>query len=464
MINIIKKSFRAFILINFLFSFVCLQHVILELKNYNEDKLNSINDDIFSYENFIDIMKDNDIYTKIKIGKPEQEIIAWINTEEYSYFIFKDICKLDSNYNENKSSTFKPNYERKFFYGDYGKTIFINEYISIEEKEIYNFPIMFMKDPKNDEFFNQRFSINDITNKTCATIGLRFIKNYNDNTSKNFISVLHDLDIINDYILFIEYDKTGKETFLLLGEYPEMIFKNKYSYKGSNIVNIKIYNRFKPQWGFQCDKIFSGNIKIEKNDIALHHNLGVIYAPEEYLEIIEKTFFSYYINLKICSRKNNGKYIFFFCKKIIIENEIEKFPELKLIKNEFEEEFILTYKDLFYTKGNNTYFLIVFHYLYNEIWELGKPFLKKYLFAYNFDSKIIIHYNKTDEISFDKKELKKKKNFYKYIIIFAIFIGILFFLLGKRLYKRNKKIIMAKELENNFSYYYNYNKTKLIYE
>ena len=432
--------------------------------------MSKIKDDIFSYQDFINIIIDNSIYTKIEIGEPKQELIAWINTEEYSYYIYKDMCILNSFYDENKSSTYNPNNEYHFFYNGYGKTIYINESISFQNKKIKNFPIMFMKDPKNDEFFNQRFSIKDITGKTCATIGLRFIKNYNDKISKNFISILNDLDIIDDYIIFFEYDEFGNEKFLLLGEYPEMIFKNKYIFKETCSTNINIYNRFKPQWGFKCDKILSGNINIEQNNIALHHNLGVIYAPAEYKDIIEKKFFFYYINKNICKKKNNGEYIFFYCNNKIIEDEKFNFPELKFIKNEFEKEFILTFDDLFFTKGNNSYFLVVFHRLYDEIWELGKPFLKKYLFAYNFDSKKIIHYNRTKNIIIKEekeKEYNNKKNFFEYIIfiiLFSIFIGIFCFLLGKRIYNRNKNKIKAKELENNFSYTYNYKINKLIDE
>ena len=464
MINFIKISIRTYIIINYLFSFIYLHHVYFELSSYSEDKINKIKDEIFSHEDFIDIMKDNSFYTKIEIGQPKQEMKAWINTEEYSYFIYKDICKLDSNYDEKKSNTFRPNNEYQFFYNGYGKTIYMNESIFFEEKEIKNFPIMLMKDPRNDEFWNQRFSINDITGKSCITIGLRFTKNYNDNISKNFISILNELDIVDSYIIFLEYDKTGKEKSLIIGEYPEMIFKNKYKSRSECVVNIKIYNRFKPQWGLQLDKIYSGNIKIEKTNVAFHHNSGLIYAPQEYKEIIEKTFFSYYFNLKICTKINNGIYIFFFCNRKMFENEKKKFPELKLIKNEFEEEFILTNDDLFFSKGNNTYFLIVFHYLYNEIWELGKPFLKKYIFAYNFDSKIIIHYNASNEIMFEKKEYRESKFFFKYFILPAILFGILTFFIGKKYYNGRKHLIRSKELENRFSYKNLDNNSKLLYE
>ena len=284
-------------------------HILFQLKNYNVQKLKMIDDNNFSHENFIETIVDNIIFTKINIGEPKQEIVALINSEEYSYFIYKDICILDSYYDENKSRTYNPNNNYQFFYNGYGKAIYINESFSFEDKEIKNFPIMFMKDHKNDEFFNKRHSINDITEKSCATIGLRFIKNYNDKVSKKFISVLNDLDIIDDFILFIEYDENGNEKFLLIGEYPEMLFQNKYIFRNGCSVNIKIYNRFKPQWGFQCDKILSGNIKIEKNNVAIHHNLGVIYAPDEYKEIIEKNFFANYINLKICKKSNNGENI-----------------------------------------------------------------------------------------------------------------------------------------------------------
>ena len=264
-----------------------------------------------------------------------------------------------------------------------------------KEIKIKKFPIMFMKDPKNDEFFIKRNSIKDITGKTCATIGFRYIGNFHDKISKNFLLVLKDLDIIDDYILFLEYDKNGNEDYLILGGYPEELFKNKkmYMLENQRTAHIKLYNRFKPQWGFKCDKIYSGKEKINKDEVAFHHNLGVIFGPKDYQNHIEKVYFNYYINLKICKSKNDGKYKIFYCdkEKFTLE-EMKKFPELKFFKNKINEIFNLTYNDLFFNKGNNVYFLIVFNYLYNEIWELGKPFLKKYSFVYNFDSKLIWYY------------------------------------------------------------------------
>ena len=52
------------------------------------------------------------------------------------------------------------------------------------------------------------------------------------------------------------------------------------------------------------------------------------------------------------------------------------------------EEFVLTYDDLFMEKGDKLFFLVVFDLSNSKItWLLGKPFLKKYFFSYNYDKK-----------------------------------------------------------------------------
>ena len=467
------KNKFYFLLHNFLLIIILTKssysnYISLKIINLNEH-INKLEDNLFSVEEFIKQKLKNNIYSKISIGEPSQEIIILIDSDEYSYFLFKDICLLDSFFDENKSITFKYNSnDNTFYYNGYGKTIYINETIKLKndindnkEIKLNNFPIMFMKDPKNDEFFNQRNSIKDITGKTCMTIGFRHIPNFQDKISKNFLMILKELDVIDDYILFIDYDKKGNEKYLILGGYPEEIFKGnkKYEIKNQRVTNIKFYNRFKPQWGFKCDKIYSGNEKVEKEEVAFHHNLGVIYGPYEYQNNIEKEFFNYYFNLKICKKHNNGKFIVYYCdkEKFTIE-ERQKFPELKFVKSELEESFNLTYNDLFYTKGNNVYFLIVFNYLYNEIWELGKPFLNKFSFAYNFDSKLILYYknikaNENFENNSQITNFNSNKKYIFLIIFLSALLGFICFIFGKILYnKQRKNLIKAKELEKNFSY------------
>lgn len=444
----------------------------MDIINYSNEQINKIPDDSFSLDDFINNVVHNLIYTKIKLGQPSQEIITWIDSEEYSYFLFKDICIVNSKFDEDKSITFVPNYDKEFFYSGYGKTIYVNETIILsndinnKEIKIQQFPIMFMKDPTNDEFYNQRHSKETITGNTCATIGLRYTGNYHDDISKNFLLVLKNLDIIDDYTLFFEYNKNNAEEFLILGGYPDDIFartKKKYELKNQKTTHIKLYNRFKPQWGFQCDEVVSGEEKLTKLDIAIHHNLGVIYGTSDYQEMIEKNYFNYYFNLKICTKQNDETYTIYFCdKKKFDENEMKKFPELKFVKIELEESFNLTYHDLFFTKGNNVYFLIVFHSLYNEVWELGKPFLKKYSFVYNFDSKLIWYYkiNNSDNSDNIEKKIDKNRNkrLFGIILCLSIFLGIVCFVIGRIIFNKSKNnLIKAEELEQNFSYQKKYN-------
>ena len=125
MLNINNIIFIWFILQNFLFFSIYNKYAYFELINYTEKKLSLIPDNKFTYKDFINIIIDNIIYTKISIGEPKQNLIALINSEEYSYFIFKDICTLNSYYNQNISKAFNYNdKEKTFFYNDYGKALY----------------------------------------------------------------------------------------------------------------------------------------------------------------------------------------------------------------------------------------------------------------------------------------------------------------------------------------------------
>ena len=144
-------------------------------------------------------------------------------------------------------------------------------------------------------------------------------------------------------------------------------------------------------------------------------------------------------------------------EKFTIE-EMRKFPEIKFIKNDLEESFVLTYEDLFFNKGDKIYFLVVFHRILKDIWELGKPFLKKYTFAFNFDSKLIWYYkinkneNKNDIKPDNKSFFKDNIIFIFIIIILSLVLGFLFFLLGRMIYNQKKKVIKAEELDEEIDY------------
>ena len=103
---------------------------------------------------------------------------------------------------------------------------------------------------------------------------------------------------------------------------------------------------------------------------------------------------------------------------------MKKFPTLYFYNSELNYTFELTYKDLFFEKGNFIYFYIIFYdfpedaqnYYWSFIsrWELGMPFLKKYFFTYDYDGKCIGYYNEkkiiinNDVNKYNNKNIKNR--------------------------------------------------------
>ena len=80
---------------------------------------------------------------------------------------------------------------------------------------------------------------------------------------------------------------------------------------------------------------------------------------------------------------------------------------------------------------------------------MGFPFMKKYVFNYNYDNKLISFYNnKINEEDINSNGNSKIMNII--IIIFLIFIVCaLGFVIGRKIRRRNR--LTAKELEENYN-------------
>ena len=86
------------------------------------------------------------------------------------------------------------------------------------------------------------------------------------------------------------------------------------------------------------------------------------------------------------------------------ENELNKFPSLLLKSVELNYVFNLDYNDLFH-KTRNVYIFKVIQGMDNNVWKLGKVFLEKYQFVFNYDSKMFGFYHKSmTEKQDDNKE------------------------------------------------------------
>ena len=150
---------------------------------------------------------------------------------------------------------------------------------------------------------------------------------------------------------------------------------------------------------------------------------------------------------------NKKNFSTFVChnKQSIKEEMRKKFPALKFKQKNFLYTFTLTYDDLFREKGDKIYFLIYFTSTITLSWEMGYPFMKKYLFNYNYDNKVVSFYH--SYLRDDANEENFRGYFNKgkifVIIVLVVIIAILGYCIGLKF--RNKKKLSAKELESQFN-------------
>jgi hypothetical protein len=119
--------------------------------------------------------------------------------------------------------------------------------------------------------------------------------------------------------------------------------------------------------------------------------------------------------MKICFEEqisfNTYDYVGIKCKKSL---NITEFPNISF-KLQFYS-FTFGYKDLFHEDENYFYFLIVFKKINyyegndNEYWTFGVPFLNKYIFIFDSDSKTMTYFNKNIINSIKNKPTNEKNN------------------------------------------------------
>ena len=139
------------------------------------------------------------------------------------------------------------------------------------------------------------------------------------------------------------------------------------------------------------------------------------------------------------------------------------FPDLILYNHDFNKNFSLTKFDLFAFNTNansdtNLYFLIVNGIDKEKRWILGIPFLKKYVFSFDYDKKRIGHYaNYGKDIDNNNDDNENEVNFFSSltfkILIIIISTGIVFILgmaFNNYLKKSRKK--RANELDDDYEY------------
>ena len=433
--------FQAFILIYLQSSII--SYIIMPFYTYKTSYLNINISDYYSIQSFIR----NDIYSYLTIGSPPQKIVAKINFNEYSFNIYNNQCDIPSEYNSlNKNSTTRIN--KGYILTD----VYVDTY---QIEDVFFFPFDSGKSLKLNYIYasmdNNVFERNIEKKKyTCANIGLKLSVDYAGTLDLNFLRELKSLDVIENYVFYLYYNSKKEEGNLIIGKFPHEIEKDTYNslqYREVYAIN----NKFVLSWMFRFDKIImefkdnKNNFDVTYNltnnlEAEIDYNLNIIYGSFEFMELIEKHYFNKNVKDGICKKMHisNNNLFYYECEPSL---NLKAFPEIYFLHKTLSSKFILTYEDVFLFENNKYIFLIFFDADENKnVWKLGKPFLKKYLFTFDLDKKTIGYYCNKKDVANDLKEDKKIN--IKYTVIKLIFLSIIAFVLCyviTKFYYRQKK-------------------------
>ena len=326
-------------------------------------------------------------------------------------------------------------------------------------------------------------------------IGLQLWPKSKETTStidekRTFFKKLKNNNLIDDYFWSVFYNSKNHskdEGFLLLGSLPHKLnidlgyYKKEYfNQKYMNNINAKVWvdiikNRFK----FDEIYAFNGNDKNKKiSEINFHNNATILFNVEldyhfggiqvsnSFQPYFEK-YFEEYISRKECFFDyfiiNTRKKYFFYCKNDnnILTRIKKNFPGFNFKSQELNFNFELVADDLFVQEKNYTYCLMLIDSFPGDIWIMGRPFLQKYQFIFNPDTKYITFYSNLDEINKEKSRItnevfdgnNKYIIFIIIIIIFFIIILVLSLFLWKYYFQsKNLQKKRANELDDDYDY------------
>ena len=407
---------------------IIVSYIKLSFKTYKSD-----NYDYLFY---------NYLYINIDVGIPKQDNIKLVlKQSKYSFYLYSSKSFSNVSYNSKSSTKYKELLDENFDLTSSNclNGIFSKDTFFVDNQRIDNLTFILCTKSRDEEY--KLFD---------GEIGLNLA--YESPPNTNFIEALKINEIINNYIYSIVY-VNDEEGFLLIGEYPHKI----------NLIN-NIYDKYSV---FKEENLFWVHSEISKNNYyynllfdKISYGSGEIYQAQREGRIsIDFNYIlstpQYYKLFKDIFGRKCGPFNFgndlqgFRCSKDINK---ELTPEIKFYNKELNTTFILDYNDLYMEKDNYLYFLVVNYFDYEPgYWILGKPFLKKYLFLFDSDNKMIGFYKYSDKI--DNNTSSNKISSYYVSIFMNIFLGIIVIILIFIFYHyvMKKRRIRANELEDTFN-------------
>ena len=248
-------------------------------------------------------------------------------------------------------------------------------------------------------------------------------------------------DVIKNYYWMINYTSENEGNFII-GEQPHKFDSQNYKEEDLLIAHPFTMTAMNLKWGLRFDEI-----AFRERNFRPNHECYFKYEYN-YIEGIDKlekeldNYFNESIQNGTCFKEIHKyypyePYKYYYCDKEKYKDIIKYFPPLEFYLKEMNYTFELNYTDLFVEKYDKLILMVFFPKYGSMDWYLGKPFLKKYSFLMNQDSKIIGYY--------DRKIIdNSNNNNYITLKIILIVIGIIIILalgvaLGKFITKEKKR-------------------------
>ena len=435
----IEGIYILIVFISIFFQIKC-NYAIFELNTYKNESKNENELIKYFYETFTNIL-----YSEISLGSKGIQYIMELKIDSIGLTIYNYNCDIPP-LNKYNIPPFLPNFADSIVldHVDDNLTEINGEYfIYILNNNINIKTSSHQENVVIDYLFSQRNDTKYIKKEllrpyTCFNLGFHLPtkKVIEDEYALNLIFQLKKKDIIHSYNWFIEYDSNNKEKAkLILGAKPYEYNKDKYNEKNEKTIQAEKRLDNEIYWDIKMSEIYVMENK-EKvilkgyDTCSLEPSLGVIIGVSGYKNYVEEKLFNPLISQGKCFKEKNiyDKFIIYYCNKDM-KDILKKSEAVKLFFNQrfFGKTFQLNFNDLFEEKGNYIFFKIFFDDKNSDIWRLGKPFLVKYFFSYNFDGKTISYYYLEKEEKDEKNIDNKSRNI---LIIMIVLLATIFLVLG----------------------------------
>ena len=387
----------------------------------------------------------NHIYINLEIGHPRQIIDAFLIMEKTQFYLSEQNNDINTNspnpsiedvgsnienfYNKNKSDAIEiTNITRNTYYGGphEGKVIKDYLYFKLDSNEV-------IKIKFNTTLYNTTLG------NMPAKLGLGFI-NYQGDKDYNFIYQLKSNDIINSYFWMINYTSDYEGNFII-GEQPHIF--DPINFKENELSQTNPFvNPTMDGLGLKFDEIFFRNRSFRPYfECIFKYEFNYIRGIPEIEQELDK-YFNKSIENGTCFKEYveypYGPNKFYYCNKEKYKDNIIYFPPLIFEHKELNFTFELDYKDLFMEKDDKL-ILMIFFFDSGMKWNLGKPFLRKYPFLINQDSKKIGFYKRNNDNN-KNNNIENRSIILKIIlIILGLFILLVIGIFIGKYYFNNKK-------------------------